>query len=40
MLAQMTQDASDPGLYADTAEDYDAALKKARKSLARQEDAP
>jgi hypothetical protein len=38
-LAQMTQDASEAGLYSDTAEDYAAALKKARKRIARQEDA-
>lgn len=35
-LQQMTQDASEAGLYADTAEDYTAALKRARKKLARQ----
>ena len=37
-LEQMTRDASEAGLYADTAEDYAAALKRARKQLARPED--
>jgi excisionase family DNA binding protein len=37
-LEQMTQDASEAGLYGDTAEDYAAALKAARKRIARQQD--
>jgi excisionase family DNA binding protein len=37
-LEQMTQDASEAGLYGDTAEDYADALKQARKRIARQED--
>jgi hypothetical protein len=34
----MTQDASEAGLYGDTAEDYAEALRRARKRIARQED--
>ncbi|HXT92847.1 MAG TPA: helix-turn-helix domain-containing protein [Trebonia sp.] len=37
-LEQMTQDASEAGLYGDTAEDYAEALRRARKRIARQED--
>ena len=38
-LEQMTQDASEAGLYGDTAEDYADALRRTRKRIARQEDA-
>lgn len=37
-LAEMTREASEAGLYEDTAEDYAAALKRARKKLARPKD--
>jgi excisionase family DNA binding protein len=36
-LEQMTRDASEAGLYGDTAEDYGSALKRARKRIARRE---
>jgi excisionase family DNA binding protein len=36
-LEQMTREASEAGLYGDTAEDYAAALKRARKRIAREE---
>ena len=38
-LEEMTRDASEAGLYADTAEDYATALKRARKRIARRESA-
>jgi excisionase family DNA binding protein len=38
-LDLMTEDASEEGLYRGTPEDYAAALKRARKHAARQEDA-
>lgn len=38
LLNDMTREASEAGLYTDTAEDYAAALKRARKKLARQKD--
>jgi excisionase family DNA binding protein len=38
-LEQITQDASEAGLYGDASEDYAAALKAARKRIARREDA-
>lgn len=38
-LDRMTEDASEAGLYGGTPEDYAAALKRARRRAARQEDA-
>jgi excisionase family DNA binding protein len=38
-LDQMTEDASEAGLYGGTPEDYAAALKRARRRVARQGDA-
>jgi excisionase family DNA binding protein len=38
-LDQMTEDASEAGIYGGTPEDYAAALKTARKRAARPEDA-
>jgi hypothetical protein len=38
-LDQMTEDASEAGIYGGTPEDYAAALKKARRQAARPEDA-
>jgi excisionase family DNA binding protein len=38
-LDQMTEEASEAGIYSDTPEDYTAALKKARSRAARPEDA-
>lgn len=39
-LEQMTQDASEAGLYSDTAEDYALVLKAARKRITRQRTRP
>lgn len=38
-LDQMTEDASEAGIYGGTPEDYAAALKHARRRAARREDA-
>jgi excisionase family DNA binding protein len=36
-LREMTRDASEAGMYGDTAEDYAASLKRARQRIAREE---
>lgn len=38
-LNQMTQDASEAGLYNDTAEDYAAVLKSVRRELAQRDNS-